>query len=156
MWYNGPMKTIPLTRGRVALVSDEDYTKLSAHSWHFDGRYASGYMDGRKVRMHRVIANTPNSMQTDHINGDKLDNRRDNLVVCTRSENIHNKPASRINTSGYRGVCWDKERGRWMAYVSFRGKRKTLGRFTDIMEAAKAYNDALDRYFPESRWKNLI
>ena len=132
------MKEIKLTQGKVALVSDEDYEWILARGkWQFD-RYAyqTRPHNGkrRSIRMHRLIAEKmfgeiPKNLDVDHINKDKLDNCRDNIRLLTRSENLMN-----VNVkSKYRGVYWDKARGRWKSHVA----GKDLGRFDTAEEAAE-------------------
>ena len=89
------MKKIKLSKGKYALVDDKDYDQLSKVSWHFNDLYATrGLVSDGKLKtiyLHRFIANTPKGMETDHINQNKLDNRRENLRICTSSQNRTNK-----------------------------------------------------------------
>lgn len=86
---------LELTRGMFAQVDPEDFAYLSQWSWAFNGHYAfrTARIEGKKrtVYMHRVIMNTPEDLDTDHLNRDRLDNRKANLRVCTRSENLQNR-----------------------------------------------------------------
>src|SRR5262245_1030398 len=117
-----PVK-IPLTRGMVALVDAEDAERVRAYRWCAQLRgkrvYAARSAGARKalIYMHRMILNvdgTPGiKRQVDHRNGNGLDNRRANLRLCTPSENRVNAPASASNTSGVRGVRWDRQRLEW-------------------------------------------
>lgn len=140
------MKTIQLTQGKEAIVSDEWYEILNAFKWNYhSGGYAKRMMtlpDGRRcnVFMHRVIAQTPEGMDTDHINGNKLDNRVENLRVCSRAENKHNIGLISTNKSGYKGVSFNSHAGKWMAQILVNGEHRYLGLYTDPIEAAKAYN----------------
>lgn len=140
------MKIIPLSQGKFAKVDDEDYERLMLRKWHWNIRgYAisSTYIN-RKVGclyMHRVIMNTPEGMQTDHINGDKLDNRKENLRVCTSAENKANKGKQSNNTAGYKGVCWQKYAKKWQAQIKANGTLRYLGLFDTAKEAARAYNE---------------
>lgn len=97
-------KSIPLTRGKIALFDDEDYEELSKYKWFITKVYASRHSGNKTVYMHREIMKTPENMETDHINGDVLDNRRENLRICTRQENARNIRGISSNTSGYKGV----------------------------------------------------
>jgi hypothetical protein len=148
------MKYIKLTKGKRTIIDDDDFDRVSKKKWNFDGRYAMGWHNGKHIRLHKFIMGEKDNLQIDHINEDKLDNRKCNLRFCTRSENIHNKRSSRKNTSGFRGVCWDKERNKWMAYININGKRKTIGRFLDKNEAARMYNNFVIMYYSDSRWLN--
>lgn len=150
------MKKIYLTgiigKGMFTLVDDEDYGWLSKHKWHLD-RYVirSIYLNGKRYhsRMHRVIINTPEGMHTDHINGDKLDNRRENLRVCTRSENMANCGLKKSNKSGYKGVHWSKNNKNWRVQIRKDGKYVYQRYFHNILDAARAYNKVALKYHGE-------
>ena len=139
---------IPLTQGFYALVDGEDFEELSKHKWRvqktgntFYARRAVGIKDKQvAIYMHRFILNPPKRMETDHRNGNGLDNRRHNLRICTHAENLCNqiKPQTRMTTSKYKGVHWDSNKQRWIAQIG--GKRQYLGCFSSELEAAKAYN----------------
>lgn len=125
------MKKIKLTRGKYALVDDEDFEKLNQHKWFFDGRYAARDIGGRKnkkrILMHRLINNTNGNLDTDHINQNKLDNRRHNLRDATRSQNNVNSKLRKDNMSGFKGVVYDKTCKKWRAYIGIDGKQLSLG-----------------------------
>jgi hypothetical protein len=132
-------RTIPLTKGRVALVDSQDYEWLSHQKWQFDGRYARN----PNGTMHRMIFGTGSDTDTDHINGNKLDNRRCNLRVVSRSQNIMNSP--RENKYGYKGV--HKLRDTYYArLMKPDGTTINRGGFHTPEEAAKAW-DALVREY---------
>jgi hypothetical protein len=149
------MKTIPLTQGEKAIVDESDYDWLTLlGSWHFD-RYAKRVTrkDG-VVYMHRLImGNTKGHI--DHINGNKLDNRRANLRVCTPQQNIHHM-ASRKGTSQYKGVSWDKRRNKWKAVIGYEYKRIDIGRYDTEQEAALAYNDVAKKLHKEFAVLNQV
>jgi hypothetical protein len=138
------MNKIPLTRGKFALVDKEDLKRLSEYNWNcLKIGYASTSIGGRKNKkmlyMHRFIMGvTDPKISVDHINKNKLDNRKSNLRVCTHKQNCSNssKPKGK-HTSKYKGVYWDKSRNKWSARFS----RKFLGRFDNEKEAARAYNE---------------
>jgi hypothetical protein len=159
------MRGIALTQGKVALVDDEDYAWLTEWKWcaHWDGHnwYAirsRGDPGTRKTisfKMHREILNVPKGMQTDHINGQGLDNRRSNLRICTQAQNVHNRGKLRNNVSGFKGVCWHTG-GFWTAQIYLNNRRHHLGSFDDPIDAAKAYNEAALRLHGEFAKPNAI
>lgn len=140
------MKQIPISNGRAfALVDDEDYENLSRFKWYFHKGYAvrteMRNCKTREIRMHReVLGLQPgDGLEGDHINGDKLDNQKCNLRSCTRSENERNKPLSSRNTSGFKGVCWNKKDKRWRAKIKVNGKIIPLGNYLKPEDAYAAY-----------------
>ena len=74
-----------------AIVDDDMYDQLSKYRWHYANGYAIGAVGGKRVFMHRIVAQTPDGMVTDHINHNMLDNRRSNLRVCTHADNMANR-----------------------------------------------------------------
>jgi hypothetical protein len=150
------MREIPLTQGRVAVVSDEDFEELSQHKCQFTanarrhGRgYATRFVNDRPVYMHRVILDAPKGVQVDHIDGDRLNNTRENLRLATLKENRRNNGAYVCNKSGYKGVTWHKKAGKWVAGITVDNKRVYLGLHSDPRDAARAYNEAAKVHFGE-------
>lgn len=154
------MKQIPLTRGLVALVDDEDYEWLSQWRWHAHEHNKGHFHATRYVRtevktkwghkykrllMHREIMNAPEGTDVDHWDRDELHNWRANLRVCTRSQNIANAQRSSANTSGYKGVY--RMKGPWAARIKCEGRNHFLGYFDTAEAAARAYNEAAVRLF---------
>jgi len=147
------MPHICLTKGRVALVDACDYDALLAV-----GRWRcsqAGYAvhchttpEGVQQNwlMHRLIMSwaagqrLPRHLQVDHLNHDPLDNRRANLRLCTPNQNQWHKTLQANNTSGFRGVSWNK--GRWEARIRCYRQRINLGRYDDAVTAALAYDAA--------------
>jgi len=99
-----------------------------------------GYVRYKREMLHRLIVGAPVGEVVDHINGDTLDNRRSNLRVCSRAENLWNAGKRRHNTSGFKGVCFDKRDGRWYARIRAVGRVHDLGRYKTAEEAAMAYD----------------
>lgn len=114
----------------------------------------NGYLVGRinyvLIRAHRVVwafdkGEWPSGF-IDHINGNKEDNRINNLRIANKSENAFNSKIRSDNSSGYRGVHWSKHTKRWVAKMRVRGKDINIGSFLTKEDAALAYNDAAKRY----------
>jgi hypothetical protein len=99
-------------------------------------------VDGRSVYLHQILLETFCDTEIDHINGDKMDNRRCNLRFATHAQNNQNKGLRRDSTTGYKGVCFDKRSGKYIAYINANGKRTYLGYFKDKLSAAYAYDAA--------------
>jgi hypothetical protein len=93
--------------------------------------------------------NIQNDLHIDHINGNTLDNRKANLRICTRAENNCNIKRRKNNTSGYKGVSFDKRKKKWSAYISKNYKHYFLGYFVTPEEAYIAYCKASKKYHGE-------
>jgi hypothetical protein len=139
----GPWGFIPVySRGhtKFAIINADDYAEHCVHNWTEDRGYAVRWerrRDGRyrKVSLHREINRTPAGRMTDHINGDRLDNRRRNLRDIDASKNGSNKSRMRNNRTGVPGVHRTK-RGRYRAAITYNYKRVPLGSFATLQEAA--------------------
>jgi hypothetical protein len=129
-------KQIPIRLTELfAIVDKTDYETITSRSWWLNNTgYAYSYERGspKKLLMHRFIMRPPQDMVVDHINGDKLDNRRSNLRICTQRENAMNKPSIE------HGVSYRKEYNRWRAYITVNGKQVSLGHYSTREEAIKA------------------
>ncbi|OMD76880.1 HNH endonuclease [Paenibacillus odorifer] len=141
------MEKVNLTQGMFAIVDEEDFEEINKYKWHLSHEYAARSIDKRPIFMHRIIMNTPKGMDTDHINHNKLDNRRCNLRICTTKENQHNRKSCKDSSSIYKGVSWDRFTNTWRASIKIDNKRKTIGRFTTEESAAGAYNHFAREYF---------
>lgn len=136
------MQYIQLSQGKHAIVDDADFEWLNQWKWCFDSGYAVRRLGVRKIKMHRLINQTPVGNDTDHINRNKLDNRRANLRTATRSENRFNSSLPSNASSGYKGVGIHSLTKKWRAQISVNGKRQHLGLFDTIDEAIKARRKA--------------
>ena len=150
-----------LGEGKYILLDDEDADILGKMKWHLNGgRYpVRGYYEGKKKKkfyLHRVILNAKKDEQVDHINGNKLDCRKENLRICTSLGNNHNRKRSIKNTSGYKGVTYHKRDQAYQATIKLNYKEIFLGYFKTAKEAAIAYNDAAKKYYGEFAWLNTI
>jgi hypothetical protein len=138
----GPgIRVIPLTKGKQALVDAEDYDRLMKHKWTASSSgpkcYAQRNEKGRSIMMHREIMHAPKGMVVDHIDGNGLNNCKSNLRICTQGQNICNS-RPRGKTSVFKGVSYDKKRGKYKAFVWENGATAMIGRYDDAAEAAKA------------------
>lgn len=146
------------------LVDDDIYDRFCAFVWYVNDKgYATGRLSmgrGRKqpgkkgrskiVLLHRLINETPPGKFTDHINRDKLDNRRCNLRSVTTSENMHNTDMRSTNTSGATGVLWSSYHKGWLARIVLRGKTVRLGCFHNFEEAREIVERAKREIFQDS------
>ena len=167
-YWGDAMKEIPLTRSMVALVDDEDFEWLSQWKWCVSpsgsgipyavrGPTVSEKKDGRKslISMHRVIMQTPNGLQTDHINHNTLDNRRSNLRIVNSSQNHHNMRCGCRGNSRFKGVYWYSDKRKWVAGIRVDKKQIHISCFDDEVEAAKAYDEKAREFFGEFACTNF-
>jgi len=143
------MKTIKLSRGKEAVVDDEDFEALSRHKWSAlkatsGSWYAVRMCGGAYLYMHAIVAGTPKGKaKTDHIDGDGLNNRRGNLRICTNKQNAHNHTRKRKGCgSQYRGVSLHRATGKWLVQIRTDGIGRYVGLFESEIDAAGAYDAA--------------
>lgn len=156
-------KWIALTQGYFALIDEEDYESVSKNLWTTLVRknpysaYAFRVIKNRPLYLHRFVMNPPSNMDIDHIDGNGLNCRKENLRICTHGSNMHNytKPNGEFS-SQHKGVTWDKSRDKWLASIKIKGKRVFLGRYDLEIVAAQAYNSAALRLFGEFAKINII
>ncbi|MCR1994507.1 AP2 domain-containing protein [Bacillus paralicheniformis] len=137
--------------GKFAIVDDEDFDYLSKYKWRLS---TCGYAvrtgdSGAVVRMHREVMDTPEGLVTDHINQNKLDNRKENLRVCTVAQNNMNSKKPIRNGYRFKGVSRLKHSGDWSATISINGRAVYIGRFNTEEEAAKAYDFYAKEHYGE-------
>lgn len=125
-----------------ALVDFDDFKRVNKFVWYLNGEYPSRKqtVNGKikVIRLHRFILGKDTLI--DHINNNPLDNRKDNLRVCTFQENTFNQKKAVNNTSGYKGVWFSKQRNKWTSTVRRSGERFYLGYFNDPLSCARAYD----------------
>ena len=152
----GDTAYVTLTHGYVAAIDAADVPMIEAWDWfavvarRADGEIRTVYAvrgtrtdaGWRSVYMHRVIAGTPDGMETDHIDCDGLNNRKSNLRDASGAQNQHNRRTSSNNTSGHKGVDWYKALGKWRARIRVPGGRRDLGYFDTKSAAVAAYAKA--------------
>lgn len=154
------MREIPLTKGYVTQVSDEDYEWLIKYRWRAEKigkyHYASTSFGKKTVRMHRLILEISDTkIQGDHIDHNTLNNQRENLRACSHQQNNANKPKKEGTTSKYKGVHWNSKHGRWVAAIRL-DKQTGLGMFETEEAAAEAYNKEVVKRHGEFAVVNVI
>jgi len=157
------MKRIELTQGQIALVDDTDYDWLNQYKWcaykpPTGGFYAKREESGRTILMHRQILGLEkgDKRQGDHQNHNTLDNRRENIRICSCQQNQRNRKPRLNISSVYKGVSWYKRCKKWQAHIQMNKKRKHLGYFKREREAAFAYNEVARNLFGEFAWLNPV
>jgi hypothetical protein len=144
------VKITTLKSGYDVIVDDSDYEILSDYKWNLSGGlYAVRFEKGKQILMHRQIMDAPKGMVVDHINGNKLDNRRKNLRVCTNQQNICNMKSK--NNSGFKGVYFDRCSKKYTARVN----KKHLGTFKSAEEAARVYDKHAYEIYGEFAYLNF-
>lgn len=158
------MKEIKLSKGKVALVDDEDYEYLNQYRWYAEkvicckvpkyyARREIRLTDGTKTKimMHNVILGFKG---VDHKDGNSLNNQKENLRSATNSQNNTNRIVKKITQTGFRG-CEKNKKG-FLAKISFEGKRHYLGYFKNLIDAARAYNEKASELHGEFAVLNVI
>jgi hypothetical protein len=150
------MMIIPLNHGKQTIIDIEDYDKIKhLNLWAFNCKNERWYVcycndEHKNTFLPRLLLDTTN--EVDHINGDGLDNRKSNLRIVTRSQNLQNsRKPRRIKgcSSKYKGVCWDKLTKKWRAQITFNYHVKYIGLFENEVEAAEAYDKVALEMFGE-------
>jgi hypothetical protein len=146
------MKQIELFSGDVAVVDDEDWDRLRDLKWFVIRDLATNYaytrINRKAVKLHRLIMGvTDPKIQVDHLDGDGLNNRKENLRIATGHQNQGNRRKLKPASSRFKGVCFNKRTKKWKAQIKRHGKKVHLGTFSDEIAAAQAYDIAAIEYF---------
>lgn len=145
------MKIIKLSTDKEVIVDDEDYEYLNQWKW---GQNSTGYarrtFKDKTLLMHRYILQASKGIEVDHINGNKLDNRKSNLRLATRSENMQNKKKSTRTNNKYKGYYQENRYKKYyIVELKVDGNKKYIGKYPTEELAAEAYNEAAIKYFGE-------
>lgn len=145
------------------LCDPEDWDNLKECYWIERNGYANSIKNCQRIIFHRIVMKVDNpKVQVDHINGNRSDNRKCNLRICSNQENSFNKYKNSNNTSGYKGVYYDKERNKWRVSIQYNGKSlKSPKRYNTPEEAYSWYVQKSNELFGgfsvyNSRENNLI
>lgn len=152
VYLDGDDCIIILSDGSIAICDAMDFDVVKDYRW---SKSSGGYpfrtdnraTPRRTIRLHQAL--NPDWSMTDHIDGNRLNNRRSNLRQCTSRQNNHNRKPVSGSSSKFKGVTWDNSRSKWMAAIQVDGRTKTLGRFHNEVDAANAYNAAAMQHHKE-------
>jgi len=155
---------VPLTRNQFAVIDLIDFKEISKHNWQARWNptsktyYAVTTINNKTVRLHRFILKPFNlKFDIDHLDHNGLNCRRNNLRICSRTQNLGNQRLhSKKTSSRFKGVCFDKRRSKWMAYINAYNNRIYLGYYNDEKHAACAYNVKAQELFGEFAYLNKV
>lgn len=143
-----------MKNGHICLFDLEDYDKIKEYHWH---KNSNGYAvcniqrnnEWITISIHRLVMDAPDGVEIDHIHGNKLDNRKSELRIVAQSDNKKNRSINTNNTSGYKGVSWNKNKQKWVANIQCNGQQFYLGAFESVYDAYICYENAAKTLFGE-------
>lgn len=146
------------TDGRSFYFDKEDFDLIKDFGWYFNNK---GYVkartkDNKSIALHRLVMNVQDNRVIDHIDHNVVNNCKYNLRIVTRQQNAMNSKISKNNTSGFKGVQFDKNRNKWFALIRVNNKQIHLGYYDNINDAAQARKEAEDKYFGEYSYENSM
>lgn len=149
-----------IVNGYLCLFDEDDFDKFSSDKFSIvkgwnKTPYLSIRLNGKSTLYHRLITNAPKNRIVDHKNHNTLDNRKENLRLCTRSQNMWNRKRT-TGTSKYKGVYWWTERNGWASAIYLNNKRIYLGVYNSEKKAAEIYNQKAKELFGEFACLNTI
>lgn len=155
------MIEIPLTNSTlIAVIDDEDYINIGGYNWqlnkHTRTYFATSTICGKPTMLHYMIWPHKEGFEIDHRDGNGLNNQKSNFRYATHAQNNANKGLTIANTSGYKGICFDRRRNKWQAKICINYKQMGLGNYATKEEAARAYNLAAIKYHGEFARLNQI
>jgi hypothetical protein len=153
----GDVAYLTLSKGYVAVIDASDVLLVGQYCWStlenrnsiYAMRNSSHNRGPRTLLLHREIMGAPKGMMVDHIDGDGLNNRRSNLRLATNAQNLWNTGRRVTNSSGYKGVSFDKQKGKWHARIRRFKKYYHLGFFDNPEQAHQAYVSAAKEFHGE-------
>lgn len=128
------------------LIDIEDIDRCKLQTWKFINRTSPYIISSEKILLHRYILDYKGKNVIDHLDGNKLNNQKNNLLICSQWKNCQNRKTTQ-NRSGCIGVFYHKQYKKWWAYISYQGKRENLGYFKDYEQAVKVRKDAEKKYY---------
>lgn len=167
-WHNnvrpvlirGSIAIVACSGGGEAIIDSTDASIADGWNWSISKGYAVrgesiGEGLSRKLYLHRLVAGAQVGVMVDHVDGNRLNNRRANLRIVSAVENARNRRPQSNATSRYKGVSFRSDRGTWLAAIRIHGKLKKLGTFRTEAEAAMAYDNAARRAFGSFAFLNF-
>ncbi len=144
----------PVKTNIATLIDDEDYDRVVKYKWHLSKRNNLKYAVSSRgtnnyIKLHRLILDAKENQLIDHINGNGLDNRKENLRFCSSVQNQMNTKIRKDNTSGHRGVMWNKRDKKWRAVIRINKKQTLIGKSYSKLEAIKMYDKKAKELYGE-------
>lgn len=150
------MKEIQLSKNRTVLVDDDVFDIVSKYHWSVNGAgYASAYIDGKQVFLHRFIMQAKKGEEIDHIDQNRFNCQIANLRLCTHGQNISNDGPKKNNKLGVKGVDV-RPNGKYRVTIRYNYKKIFIGNYSTLKDAAEAYNEASRKYFGEFGYQNDV
>jgi hypothetical protein len=142
-----------LEKGTV-IYSPADHDRISQYTWFIDKNSSYVYSTSKctNIRLHRFVLNAPDNIPVDHINGNRLDNRQENLRLTNSLENAQNRKKSSNKTSEYMGVSYNNQSKKYRAAITINSRRIVVGSYNNEKDAAEARDLAIVNEFPNSSY----
>lgn len=139
------------------IIDVDDYEKIKDYTWRISNNgYVVTTRNRKVILLHRLIMNPKGNLIVDHINHNKKDNRKNNLRICSMSNNNMNKSKLRSNTSGVTGVTWNEKMECWVSQIGLNNNTIILGYNSNFNKAVKVRKEAEEKYFGEYSYDNSM